>query len=556
MYLNHTRVGGCGDCGDCGAMLFFAMAALVPSVITREWCDARLEMLRRLVASRAYEQAAHLSRTLRRGGMVPASCRADTFYSGLADIIAIADEMPKVRLLSDPMVLPVSMVCEMNDASLARTTHHVHVEGLVLNDTFHVSRLASAAAQNLATYMRGSKRMLVVPVCPVNLLPDECDRTFDVGIVTSGFGGDVMDYMRGVSESVPRILQNMSFGQLKLTIDVEAPLRVPGYDTTARSCSSFTMLGWTPWVWQADSVDTLAWSHLKSSRGVSHVDYDFYAIAIACRRLGFSGRGYIGIPGMVLNLVNPKTMDPSLVHELGHNAGLNHGSRMADGERGRAMWETMYLFDKTIPEPMGHREYGSFVTPMGNGRTPEAHFLAPAKIMFGWVDAYDVAVVKLTDECAPCLPLTLSAINVGTRGASAAGSFLAARIETEYAERYFFVEHRRMPNRDSALVVSSAHHRGGSSVDHGGVLSHTVTADTLLYSDDFEPYVRVNTLIRLDIGSGDSPWPMTVRVMRVDMRGNVVVQLSRSKTALASAEMCDSARETFDIREFCMRGSS
>eukprot|EP00967_Tisochrysis_lutea_P017197 scaffold19447_cov30-Tisochrysis_lutea.AAC.1 len=328
--------------------------------------------------------------------------------------------------------------------------------------------------QRVADYSVGTKRMLIVPVCGEDQSPAECAAVFNVMQVANSYGGSVVDYLHGVVGFANEWLAESSYGQFQLDATVTSPLHVKGY--TYASCGDFASktVGWTSWAPQAGALDVLAYAQAEAELGIARAGFDFAAIFIAkCTDLPFSGRGWVGIPGFAMNSP-PNDMDPSFIHELGHNLGLNHGARLKAGSQGRAIWETGFIETNTPSPTGGLAEYGASFTPMGRGLTPDGHFALPAKIVLEWVADADTVQIPLGAACAPCGPYLLQPADTGVRGTGPLG----LRIATPISSRYFWVEHRTKISAGSAAVVASAAYQPDSG--DGGVVSKAVMADKIV----------------------------------------------------------------------------
>jgi hypothetical protein len=198
------------------------------------------------------------------------------------------------------------------------------------------------------------------------------------------------------------------------------------------------------------------------------------------------------------------------LHEFGHNVGINHGARLKEGSRGKAIWETGFIETYTGSPTGGMIEYGSDVTPMGRGSTPDGHFVLPSKIILDWVSDADTVQIPLGASCNPCGPYLLQPIDTGER---VDGIPLGIRIETPVHSRYFWIEHRTKVSSGSAAVITSAAYKP----DHaeGGVVSKSVMVDKLQDSNDANAFFFPAETVELDVGEQSSPTPLYVDVTRL-----------------------------------------
>ena len=212
--------------------------------------------------------------------------------------------------------------------------------------------------------------------------------------------------------------------------------------------------------------------------------------------------------------------------------GIYHATRYDSGSYGRVIAETMFATYDSTPPP-GYVEYGSPVSPMGQGGTPDAQFLVPAKLVLDWVPESSVVRVPL-GECSPCGPYYLQPTDSGVTGGRLSGvdpgASYAIRIASVY-DRFFWVEHRTaegVTNGGSAVVISSADYDHTSA--HGGVAgtSVLVKADT---GSGMSYLIHPGETVQLDVSEDGSTRPLWVNVGEVDSSGYIAVDIATTVPA-------------------------
>eukprot|EP00962_Isochrysis_galbana_P057413 scaffold29774_cov112-Isochrysis_galbana.AAC.1 len=486
-------------------------------------CDTRLAKLRAHVDAAEFDEAMQLSAMLKRTGTLPTSCMEDVPYEGPVDVLSYSDGTLQVRLKDDPG-RPGLYDVYTTEAWTLLTAPAVSARGFTLDGHFvmvwHADvhpniqgpgglRMAPGSArQRVADYTLGTKKMLIIPVCGQDMTEAECTATLSTHMISTTYAGDVVQYLHDVVDFSNEWLANASYGQFGFEPTILPPMRVTGYNFA--SCGTYNVVGWTPWAPDPVAVDTLAFAQMELEYGLSRSNFDFAAVVLAkCPDIKWSGRGWVGIPGFALNMVS-SSLDPSFLHEFGHNVGMNHGARLRQGSRGRAIWETGFIETYSSSPTGGMVEYGSDVTPMGRGNTPDGHFVLPSKIILDWVSDADTVQIPLGVSCSPCGPYLLQPIDTGAR---VAGTPIGLRIQTPVQSRYFWIEHRTKVSSGSAIVITSAAYKP----DHadGGVVSKSVMVDKLLEGTAADAYIFPTQTVELDVGEQGNPTPMHVDVTRL-----------------------------------------
>eukprot|EP00967_Tisochrysis_lutea_P065724 scaffold85520_cov26-Tisochrysis_lutea.AAC.1 len=503
------------------AALLLPLAAPAPS---SAWCDNRLAELRAHVDAARFDEAMELSVSLDRSASLPASCLEDEPYEGAADIFVYSDGDLELKLKDDPSRPSLYGVYARKVYTLL-TAPDVAVRGFTLDGHFVIvwhadirpNAMGGTDSGNLPgssrlveKYTLGTKKMIVIPVCGQDQTPDECNAIFNTHLIQSTYGGDVQAYLKAVGVFANQYLQQNSWGKFALDITVLPPMHVNGY--TYATCGDYPAVGWTHWNPNLGSVDGMAFQQMSEEYGLNRKDFHFGAIALAkCSGYRWAGRGWVGIPGFAMNLVS-NDMDPSFLHELGHNFGLNHGSWINAGARGRDVWETGFIETRTSSPTGGMKEYGSLLTPMGRGRPPNVHYTLPAKLIMDWISESDLVRIPYGTSCdpTPCGPYRLEPVD----GTPVGGGALGIRLESDVEERHFWIGHfTQISGQGSAASIVSAAYK--PNYGDGGVISKTVMVDKWQSGSNAEPSIYPSETIRLDVGPDGSPSYVWLDVLRV-----------------------------------------
>ena len=523
-------------------VLFLATACCfaVTQPASTTWCESRLKTLREHVAARRFGEAYDMSTSLDHSSpsSLPAACLADSPYQGLADVLVLADGPwvgPHLRLRDpggDPEVMPI----HASDEWALLTTSAIKVTGFTLDGNFVM--LSHGAISNgqrargtrgAGDYTLGEKEILIIPAVPEDQCGDDGAAVFAGGLVDT-YGG-IINYLQAAVEFANTFFDEASWGSFRLKPTIVAPVCVAGF--TYAGCGSFgdRALGWNSYDPVSDALDTLAIAACEDQRGLSPLDFLFYGVVIpGCEGIAWSGLGWVGSPGFVINL-NANSLDPSLLHELGHNIGLNHGARLTSQNRGRVLAETTFVDAWASTRPLGYQEYGSLVTLMGKGETPSAQPMLPGKLMMEWASRDAVVRVEQPDGCGvsgeTCGPYYLQPTDSGTFDS---GAFVGVRIASEIADRYFWVEHRTLSavvgDRPAIVVCSASYSSSAESLGGGGITGITILADAATEGDSSAPQVHEMEELQLDASVDGSGLPLWVRVGAADSRGYLPVTIA------------------------------
>lgn len=510
----------------CRLALALAASSAV-AVVDEASCGHRLDALRALVREGRYDEAFQQSAELDRSDSLPSACQLDKPYIGKADIVHLSDGTLQIQLL-DPS-RPFSYDLAAADEWALITDDAVAVEGFSLDGQFVLSSHAemqpgsrtarqrrapgstpqarqtrSGQLQEPDSYALGVKKLLVLPVCP-NISDRACFEMYNRDVIAGSYGGEVVLYMQAVVNKANTHLSTSSWGQLSLDPTILSPLRLTEYSAET-FCSDI----------KAKHFGTLDQRALAKAEAedptLRRADFDFYTIVIpSCSGLPWYGIAYVGQPGIILHLFRPTTsLDPALVHEVGHNFGLNHAATLSSLSRGRAIADTAFLDDSTQPRPIGFKAQGSRVSPLGSGGIPDAHYMLPGKLILDWLPGSAVAQLDTTAGCAPCGPYLLQPTDTGVVDASSGADPVGIRIATSVPGRYFWVEARTTASGGvPSVLVSSA--SISYTQGRGGVVGATVLADTA-DADPVQPFVAAGQSLVLDLGSSGSPRPLQLRV--------------------------------------------
>ena len=513
-------------------MMIAILAAFATSAAAQT-CEALRTEQRALVEDGSVEEALDLCHA------VVEVCRQEWCeYAGEVDLQAFSNGEMRVRLHEavsadmDATFLP----CRVRDRWSIPTADRLWVHGFILDGTFIAvshgaagtgtrlipalssSAVAGRRVQQEPTYTRGLKSMLVIPACPA------AGCSFDI----TGYDGDVVKYLKAVVDFANGHLFDASWGLLQFDATIVQPVLLAGYsqaDCRKWDTNRDGPLGYSTFQADPSALDMRAFAQVEQDYGLDFTDFDFYAVVMPyCSAIGWSGIGWVGQPGFVLNLRrgSSSNLDPAFVHELGHNLGLNHGARFTGGARGRAIAETTFADNDFEQTPGGYSEYGSAVTVMGRGRTPDAHYLLPAKLILDWTPPDSIVEVNLPGACTPCGPYLLQPTDSGVLGPSPT---LGLRIATEISSRYFWVEQRELLPGGPAIVIASASF--SSTAGGGGIVGLSAMVDTLQGSaSGAQPAVGPGSSVQLDLSAEGGAWPLSVQVGSRSAGGLLEVTLS------------------------------
>jgi hypothetical protein len=132
----------------------------------------------------------------------------------------------------------------------------------------------------------------------------------------SSDGSSAVAYLKRALATSSNFYKESSWDKMRLAVTVTPLLR-----TTYRgaSCGSFEPLDY----WSggsASALDVAAYAAAKT-RGFNRASFDFNVVFMPrCPTLSFSGIGWIGAPGSLINLF-ANDFDASVSHEIGHNLG-------------------------------------------------------------------------------------------------------------------------------------------------------------------------------------------------------------------------------------------
>jgi hypothetical protein len=189
---------------------------------------------------------------------------------------------------------------------------------------------------------------------------------------------------------------------------------------------------------------------------------------------------------------------------------LNHGATLSSLRRGRAVADTAFLDNSSLPWPAGYREQGSYLSSLGSGDITNAHFMLPGKLILDWLPESAVPQLDTTAGCAPCGRYLLQPTDTGVIDFSSGANPAGVRIATGVPGRYFWVEVRTaFTSGVPSVVVSSASF--SDTQGRGGMVGITMLADTAL-ADPVRPFVAAGKSLVLDLGSSGSPQPLQLRV--------------------------------------------
>lgn len=472
-------------------------------------CSRRLALLRRFVSERDLDSAIQLSFALEARSLLPNSCRHDVPFAGNADM-AVRVSTPVGRQHSRVDVFATidnrTFPCVISRAS---SRLNVPVVGVVLDGVF-AAREASpksrasprTAASRLededTTYTVGSKTLLIMPICPSDVL---CNEVFDYGLTQSDHGGDVASYLERVVMLMDKFVRENSFNSTNITETITPALQL---NYTSSECGTVETLGYYSGQ-DARALDVMAFD-AAASLGYARNDYDFHAIVAPwCADLGIGGVGWIGYPGFFINLAG-QNYDASFAHELGHNFGARHASFADDDTRGGvAWWDSADVV-----------EYGCPFCVMGAGDVEpgdlSAHFLVQGKLVFDWIDnAYVRLIAPYANSnplCSPsCGPYELQAVDLGAYEHDT-DIPLALIVETATSDRFLFCEYRSSLDGVVCSWGDVGYTRGNTGIYGNSILVDATPGTTSLSDASLRP----GSSITLDVGTSDAPASRIIQI--------------------------------------------
>jgi hypothetical protein len=163
------------------------------------------------------------------------------------------------------------------------------------------------------TYVVGTKSVLVLPICPSdspNCLTADKPFGYCYGLMQTDHGcasdgSSVTSYLKQVMETNSNFFEVGSWGQLSFNATVAPVLQV---DYLGASCGNYQALtnGYF------EGLDGMAFAAAADllPRSYDVEAYDHWLVFMpGCSELGYSGIGWVGKPGSLLNLVNPSYDD-------------------------------------------------------------------------------------------------------------------------------------------------------------------------------------------------------------------------------------------------------
>eukprot|EP00633_Aureoumbra_lagunensis_P007374 CAMPEP_0197323350 /NCGR_PEP_ID=MMETSP0891-20130614/70465_1 /TAXON_ID=44058 ORGANISM="Aureoumbra lagunensis, Strain CCMP1510" /NCGR_SAMPLE_ID=MMETSP0891 /ASSEMBLY_ACC=CAM_ASM_000534 /LENGTH=987 /DNA_ID=CAMNT_0042815977 /DNA_START=1700 /DNA_END=4664 /DNA_ORIENTATION=+ len=222
-----------------------------------------------------------------------------------------------------------------------------------IDDFLESAGLAYDTPLNHAT---GTKKIIYIPVCQKEYgFGCNTGTGFNYGLTSSTHGSNLTLYLQKLHEVSNEFFLSNSYGQLQLAATILEPLQL---DYAYASCDTLTPLDY--WGSRSSSaLDFMTYAKVKEVHGIDVVkDFDFNVIVNRyCPGFSWSGIGWIGFPGLALNL-RAFDYDASMIHELGHNLGAEHASLMSGGAKGaKAYIDSLDTWS----------EYGNAHSTMGRG---------------------------------------------------------------------------------------------------------------------------------------------------------------------------------------------
>mmetsp|Transcript_9396 Transcript_9396/g.31253 ORF Transcript_9396/g.31253 Transcript_9396/m.31253 type:complete len:936 (-) Transcript_9396:501-3308(-) len=461
----------------------------------------------------------------------------DVPYKGEADILIVSEEGGGASIqLQGPgpggEPWPRLRLRTVDEWTLG-TVLAVQTRGFAIDNDFvflsHAATLTrGASSRAVEDYALGTKSVLIMAVCRSD--DADCNAAFIEGSSGSGIanaGGSTKAYLEAVIEQGANpFFEASSWGQFQLVATVPEPVRLPGYSSA--DCHSATLNRYNSNQADTGTIDFQAVAAVRDTHGIDVDDFDFWAVVFpGCGSLGWTGLGWVGVPGLLLNLRYTYGYDPSFVHELGHNLGLNHGTTYSGGTRGRSIAESAFV-DNGAAYPSGYNAYGSPVTLMGGGGTPDSDLTLPAKLINGWVDESSIVLLEPGGcSSAPCGPYYLQPLDAG--GTFDPSAPVGVRVASEVEGRFFWVEHRTLLGTGSAAYICSASY--SYTYGNGGLVRKTVMVDTAAEGSTKAPEIYPMDAIELDVSADGSSFPLWVDVGVVDDQGFLPVTFSSSAPA-------------------------
>uniref|UniRef100_A0A7S3JYX6 Peptidase M11 gametolysin domain-containing protein n=1 Tax=Aureoumbra lagunensis TaxID=44058 RepID=A0A7S3JYX6_9STRA len=415
-----------------------------------------------------------------------------------------------------------------------------------IDDFLESAGLAYDTPLNHAT---GTKKIIYIPVCQKEYgFGCNTGTGFNYGLTSSTHGSNLTLYLQKLHEVSNEFFLSNSYGQLQLAATILEPLQL---DYAYASCDTLTPLDY--WGSRSSSaLDFMTYAKVKEVHGIDVVkDFDFNVIVNRyCPGFSWSGIGWIGFPGLALNL-RAFDYDASMIHELGHNLGAEHASLMSGGAKGaKAYIDSLDTWS----------EYGNAHSTMGRGNHEAngvyyrgyAEFMASSKIIFDWLSGSgEIASVTPYSYssgeafCSPCGPITLQATDAGT--IQFLGIPVAVEIKCEANNRYFFLEYREVTPSSPGVLVSWTTVSYSTRVAENSVLVDA-TPDTSSFTDamiipgaDFTVYC----------GTSGTNYPVNIAVASSNNFGAVVVTINSAETSAILPEA--SPKPTPDYGE-CLYG--
>ena len=280
------------------------------------------------------------------------------------------------------------------------------------------------------SYAVGAKTVIVIPVLPSDgLESDVAPKGYNYGLVASAHGGSIEAYIDAVMVTTNAFYERNSFAgssnPSKMSL-VSTVTQVYNVNYLSASCGSVKPLEF----WGDQSVTAIDMMAFAAASAYSPTEaFDFQVVFMPkCTGLGFSGLGWVGLPGTLQHLYAADDYDASVAHELGHNLGASHASYMTSGSRGAVAWED---------DPDSWVEYGNPHTTMGQGSLATTDFLVEGKSVFDWIGPSEFVEITPFDElgigqCNPCGPYEIHPTDAGS---FTAGNKLGVQLSTDTSNR-------------------------------------------------------------------------------------------------------------------------
>jgi len=264
----------------------------------------------------------------------------DVPYKGEADILIVSEEGGGASIqLQGPgpggEPWPRLRLRTVDEWTLG-TVLAVQTRGFAIDNDFvflsHAATLTrGASSRAVEDYALGTKSVLIMAVCRSD--DADCNAAFIEGSSGSGIanaGGSTKAYLEAVIQhGANPFFEASSWGQFQLVATVPEPVRLPGYSSA--DCHSATLNRYNSNQADTGTIDFQAVAAVRDTHGIDVDDFDFWAVVFpGCGSLGWTGLGWVGVPGLLLNLRYTYGYDPSFVHELGarHRRDDEGGSRI------------------------------------------------------------------------------------------------------------------------------------------------------------------------------------------------------------------------------------